>query len=140
MTRPRRPMLAFAFWLWLLLGILLAAALVFAGDTVSTRCVFAWDPTLEADLAGYRLYVRPAMGRYPTTPAADLTAPITSVSCAAAGVHQSGDYAAQLTAYDAVGNESAPSLEVAFALDATPPGVPTGVRITISTTVTVTVP
>ena len=138
MTRPRRSMLAFA--LGLLLGILLAAALSLAGDTVSTRCVFAWDPNPEADLAGYRLYVRPATGTYPTTPAADITAPTTSVSCAAAGLVQSGDYAAVLTAYDAIGNESAPSLEVAFTVDASSPGVPTGVRITISTTVTVTVP
>ena len=101
----------------LILGLSLPC---WAGSPVT----FQWDPNLESDLAGYRLYQTTIKGEYTfgeenavaITPAGTETCRLPDVS--------DGTYWWVLSAFDTFNNESGRSNEVTAILDATAPDPP----------------
>jgi fibronectin type 3 domain-containing protein len=85
-----------------------------------------WADSVEADLAGYRVYRRDADGSWPSSP---LASPVSS-GHVDTGLVNGVEYAYRVTAVDTSGNESAPaSVAVTPAVpppDTTAPTVPSG--------------
>ena len=73
----------------------------------------AWDSNTEADLAGYRVYYRPASSAYDNVVNAGLpTQSNSTVSYTLSGLTPGQIYFIAVTAYDTSGNESGFSNEV----------------------------
>ena len=83
-----------------------------------------WNANTEADLAGYKLYERTAIGTYAEL--AVCTKDTTSFLFTPATPHQDGEYRWVLTAYDLAGNESGYSNEASASFDSGAPAPPTG--------------
>jgi hypothetical protein len=79
---------------------------ILGADTVVS---LAWDANTESDLAGYRLHYGTASGRYTLT--TDISGPVNAVSIS--NLSASTTFYFVVTAFDAAGNESLPSNEVA---------------------------
>ncbi len=98
----------------------------YAGDTKT----FEWEPNIESDVAGYRLYQSKISGSY-------LFGEGNSVSSTLAGAEtitltniSDGEYFWVVTCFDNHGNESGPSNEVTSIIDTTSPSEPIGLSIT----------
>lgn len=99
-----------------LLSILIFCLMTLPVYAVGTTINFAWDPNIESDLAGYRLYQSNISGSYIEDAILDIPAGTTTASIVVAD----GTYYWVLTAYDMTGNESAYSNEVTSSPDAVP--------------------
>jgi hypothetical protein len=116
-----------------LVGMLVSglAPLAFGFNGANRLC---WDPNVEADVAGYKLYL--TLAGQPTVVKDILKAvATTSAPCAGGQVGVTlgsltlpdGNYTGKVTAYDSNGNESVMSAEVIpspFPLDSSPPVAP----------------
>lgn len=97
-----------------------------SGQRVGPNSKLAWDANVEPDVAAYRIYLSAASGAYDfASPAAEIAHPGTEWQIVAAD----GTWFAVATAVDDVGNQSLPSNEVTFDMDATAPGPPTVLTI-----------
>ena len=100
-----------------------------AGDAT---VALAWTANTETDLAGYRLYRRPAGGTWPTTATKELPGTATTWTDTTVTNNTSYDY--RLTAIDTTGNESTPSTAVTATPNPAPgttaPATPTGLSAT----------
>jgi hypothetical protein len=108
---------------------LIGSVLLFSGfsrDFAATLSL-AWSSGPEADIAGYRL-------RYGTTPGAPTSAIDSGglTQCAVSGLATGVPYYFSLVAYDASGNESAPSPEIEAVLPGS--GAPPALEAVIETT------
>ena len=90
-------------------GVLLALAGVFVLSQSAWSAVFTWDPSPDANIAGYRLYYGSVSGRY--TQSVDVgnvtQATVTNLTAGAT-------YYAAVTAYNTAALESVKSNEVSF--------------------------
>lgn len=100
----------------LLFSVLMFCLMTLPAYTVGTTINFEWDPNIESDLAGYRLYQSDVSGSYIDPEILDIPAGTTTASIVVAD----GTYYWVLTAYDVTGNESAYSNEVTSSPDAVP--------------------
>lgn len=113
------------------LGLVVCASA--QGQRVGPDSKLAWDANTEPDVAAYRIYLSATSGAYDfSSPSAEIAHPATEWPIVATD----GTWFAVATAVDDVGNESPPSNEVTFDMDATAPGAPT-IRIEISVSVSV---
>ncbi|MFJ4617545.1 fibronectin type III domain-containing protein [Streptomyces sp. NPDC088812] len=95
-------------------------------DTATGRAKLTWAANKEMDLAGYRIYRRPAesttwtrLTATASTTYTDTTLPVTGTA-----------YAYELRAYDKAGNESAGTADkTVTTVDRTAPGVPAGLSV-----------
>lgn len=112
-------------WLVLLATLVLWASPVSAGDLQ-----LIWNPNVETDLAGYRLYTGDAPGGpYTQIGEAPVSPSPSFVFSVPANIEKTFYFVA--TAYDTAGNESGYSNEVSKYVDTIPPGAPTGLTIVI---------
>jgi endoglucanase len=120
--------------------MLLVIAMCLIASTVSAATVeltFGWNKNVEADLAGYRVYMSSTAGSYvkgTTSPNFLVGVPVTLPSVhpnevikQITGTDNQKIYFV-LTAFDKAGNESAYSNEISytFPADTTPPAPPSG--------------
>lgn len=91
-----------------------------------------WDANTEPDLERYRVYLSQTPGIAPRT--VDVVAPTHELDFAGLNL-LNGPWTASVTAMDVLGNESEKSDTVAFAYDATAPGVPKNLKIKIVVTI-----
>lgn len=114
-----------------LISLYLAATLFcFTNLAQALDLKLTWNPNIESDLAGYRIYHGAAKGG-PYTKVGELT-PIPSPSFAwpiPAGTE--GMQYFVVTAYDQAGNESSYSNEASLYVDNVAPGAPKGLQIVI---------
>lgn len=103
--------------------VMFMATLLVASVCPAATLTCSWDPSPEADLAGYRLFQRTAGSNYDyNTPVAEI--PAGKEVCTLTNVPD-GDYRWILRAFDTAGNESGDSAEATHLVD-DPPGVVTG--------------
>jgi len=110
-----------------ILGLLQGVTLGQAQETYNPVGL-EWDANTEADLAGYRVYEKTAVGTYGELGVC--TAVTTELAFTAATPHPDGAYSWVITAYDDAGNESGYSNEVSAVFDSGPPAPPTGCSLT----------
>ncbi|MFE9629233.1 fibronectin type III domain-containing protein [Streptomyces sp. NPDC006527] len=97
-----------------------------AYDTATGRAKLSWVKNREMDLAGYRVYRRPATGTTWTRLAATTSTTYTDTTLPVTGE----SYAYQLRAYDKAGNESTgTTVRTVTTADRTAPGVPTNLSV-----------
>jgi hypothetical protein len=89
--------------------------------TLGPDCTFSWDANAEADqVLWYKLYLTKDGAQQPFV---KIVAPVTTISCQAAGVTEPGLWRANVHAVNAT-TESDPSNGVAFTLALPPPPPP----------------
>lgn len=98
-------------------AVLAASLGLSPGAWAYTACRVTWDPNGEPDLAGYRVQVDGAQVAEVTAPAADVPAARCPIGASVT-----------VTAFDAAGNESAPSAPVVVE-DTEGPLPPAGVAV-----------
>ncbi|MFF3502418.1 fibronectin type III domain-containing protein [Streptomyces sp. NPDC003247] len=97
-----------------------------AYDTAAGRAKLTWAANKEMDLAGYRVYRRPAESATWTRLAATASTTYTDTTLPVTGAA----YAYELRAYDKAGNESAGTADkTVTTVDRTAPGVPAGLYV-----------
>ncbi len=101
----------------MIIGRLLALALCFAGvRAIGSGVSLAWDPSVSADVVGYRLYEGAASQTY--TNVVDVG---NTTNATLTGLLQGVTYFFAVTAYDAIGLESVYSNEASYSVP-TPAG------------------
>jgi hypothetical protein len=117
-------------WIIWLVCVLCTPLSVYALDCSAEKpCTFFWNANTEADLEGYRFYVKQVNGTY--GPPLDIKQPQSAIGVeqfkASFGSLSPGNYVAAVSAYDKAGNESGKSNEVTFTfvVPDLPPAVPT---------------
>lgn len=114
--------------LFLVVAIILFPSIIWAATDVT----FAWDPNIESDIDGYRLYQSDESDNYN---ADGIVADVKHVDvcseeeCQTTISVEDGQWFWVATAYDTHGNESDYSNEVSESLDSTPPEPPSGFLI-----------
>ncbi len=113
-----------SFWRLAILLALILSPLSAHGASLTA----SWNANQEADLAGYKLYYGTQSGSY----GAPITIGKDATSYRLTGLAEATTYYAVMTAFDTSGNESGYSEEAsASTLDATAPGIPGGVTLSI---------
>jgi len=122
-------------YLIIILAVLFVAPLAMAQENELTQEVggqyyFVWTANEEPDLAGYRLYRSATSGQYTYGEgSAFATFGLVSESPPFTVEEASGTYYFVLTAFDAAGLESGPSIEQTLNIEDVPPNPPQGLSI-----------
>ncbi|MEI6560947.1 MAG: Ig-like domain-containing protein [Verrucomicrobiota bacterium] len=106
-------------------GVLLALAGVFVLTQSAWSAAFTWDPSPDANIAGYRLYYGSASGNY--TQSVDVG---NVTQATVANLTAGATYYAAVTAYNTAALESVKSNEVSFVAAMTPANIPPTVSLT----------
>jgi hypothetical protein len=109
-----------------MIGVVLAFVLLFVGlaRAATTTVTLVWDPNVETDLAGYKLYQAPA-----TTGPWTLRQTLLKVVTTTVAGLPDGNVCWSLTAYDVSQNESGRSNVVCLQLDSSAPTTPAALDI-----------
>jgi hypothetical protein len=122
----------------ILLFLALAASPALAVGPVLRQCTLEWNPVTTntdgspaTDLKEYRIYVSTTPGgqNLASPQGPPILAPTTITSCTAQGITSDGQKYVVVTAADLAGNQSAPSNEVPFVLDAVAPAAASNLRV-----------
>ena len=122
----------------IILSILFVFMFVTIGFAGTKTLNFAWNQSITPDFAGWKLYQGDVSG---ATNTLSMTIPYggtaqteyTGAKNIVSPDGQTKTYYFTLTAFDTVGNESARSNEVNATIDFEAPGVPTTLRVTVTT-------
>lgn len=112
------------------LGLLAILLVLVAGPVWAMDVTLGWDANTETDLAGYRVYYGTASGVYGQVKGEGLDAGLNT-TFTVTGLEKGPTYYFAVTAYD---NEATP-LESGFSNEVSTngaPGVPGGIRITVT--------
>ena len=100
-----------------------------SGAAWAEEVTVAWNPNIESDLAGYKVYYGIVTGMYDTSVDVGNKTNYTIL-----GIVSGQGYFIAVTAYDTSGNESGYSNEISYtSIDVTPPNAPTEAKIIIIT-------